>query len=596
MSVYCTECGTKNENNRSFCGECGAKLPETVLTAKQGQAVPSVDLSFWRKWSKRTKIIVIASVSVVILCVALFQTGKYLTDQDRLIRQFEQAVKSEDASFLQDKLITLTGGEELNAEQAMDLIQYMKQDPVTLEEIVDSMKDKNNLLVMEDEESEFSSTPELVTLRKNGKILLLFDKYEFILRPVHISLYSNYSQAAVSLNGNLIADELIYREGDQMVIGPLIPGKYDIKGEIITDYIEVSADRSVQAYNDVQDDLVFDIQTIDIRSPFPNTKLYANGTDTGMVLNNEEKSFGPVTLDGKLELYGVAEAPFGELRSEPVLVDGYWVGLNFTAYDEVLPSIMTDANKFILSWYKALNALDPAYLTNATENYNNNLSENPRNTRNYYGIEREFVKQTRYGVDNLSLIYNDGAWEADITVAITTTVEKYSDLALQLRLIYSESQQEWQVDQLYSTYAVNATETKEHSFDIAEQEKNTPKAKVPLEADNLISNYLYGLVDAINYNNFYYVESYLYPDSELYKNQTELIERLYNNGVREEVVSFTVQSSDPLNDGSDAYKIRVSETIRIYKESGEEENTYEWWYYSKPYNEEQLLYKIEKVQ
>lgn len=597
MAAFCTECGTENENKRVYCGECGAKLPESVHTVKQAQVLPKIDLSFWRKWSKRTKIILTISVSFIILCLLFFQTGKYLTDQDRLIRQFEQAVQSEDTSFLQAKLLTSTGGEELSTAQAMDLIQYMNQDPATLEGIVDSLKDKTNQLNMDDKDVEDSSAPRyLVNLRKNGKFLLLFDQYELVLKPVYINLYSNYPDATLSLNGNIIADHLINREGDQMIIGPLIPGQYVIEGDIKTDYIEVMANSSVHAFEDVYQDLMFDIQTIDIRSSYPNTKLYANGTDTGLVLNNEEVSFGPVTLDGTLELYGITEAPFGELKSDPVYVDGSSVELNFSAYDEVIPVVMADANKFILSWYKALNTLDSSYLINATENYIDSVTENPTNTRDYYGIQREFVKQTRYGVDNLILSQNDGIWEANIPVSITSTVEKYSDLALQLGLIYSESKKEWQVDQLYSIYNVNSAEVKEHSFDIAEQETNTPKAKVPLEADSLISNYLYGLVNAINSDNLYYVESLLYPDSELYKSQKDLVERLYNDGIREEVVSYTVQSSDPLNDNNDAYKIRVSETIRIYKESGTEDHTYEWWYYSKPYNDEQRLYKIEKVQ
>lgn len=598
MTAFCTECGTRNEDKRLFCGECGAKLPESIPTVKQAQTLPKLDLSFLGKWSKRTKTILIVSVSFIMLCLLFFQTGKYLTDQDRLISKFEKALKSEDAAFLQAKLITSTDGEELSTEQAMDLIQYMNQDTATLEGIIDSLKDTTNQLNRDEENVEDSNVPRnLVSLRENGKFLLIFDQYELVLKPVHIYLYSNYPDATLSLNGNIIADQLITREEDQMVIGPLIPGKYTIEGEIKTDYIEVMANSSVQAFEDAYQDLIFDIQTIDIRSSYPNTKLYANGTDTGLVLNEEEVSFGPVTLDGTLELYGITEAPFGDLKSDPVYVDGSSVELNFSTYDDVIPVVMADANKFILSWYKTLNTLDPSYLINATENYNASVTENPMNIRDSYGIDREFVKKTLYGVDNLSLLQNeDGIWEAYIPVSITSTGDKYNDLVLQLGLIYSESKKEWQVDQLYSIYNVNSTEVKEHSFDSVEQETNTPKAKVPLEADSLMSKYLYGLVNAIHSNNLDYVESLLYPDSELYKSQKNLVERLYNDGIGEDVVSYTVHSSEPLNDGNDAYKIRVSETIRIYKDSGNEDHTYEWWYYSKSYNDEQRLYKIEKVQ
>lgn len=596
MAAYCTECGTKNDAKRTFCGECGVKLPESPQQAKQVQAAPKLSLPSWSQWSKRTKVILIASVSFVLLCLVLFQTGKYLTDQDRLISQFEKAIKTEDTAFLQAKLLTVTDGEKLNAEQAKDLIQYMNQDSTTLKRIMGSLKDKSNMLVVDDKQGKYAnSLNNLVHLRQNGKSMLLFDRYEFVLKPVHITLNTNYPDAVISLNGNSIADHLIERDDNRMIIGPLIPGRYDVQGSIKTDYIQVSADNSIDAFKDVNKEFIFDIQTIRIVSPYPNTKLYANGTDTGVILNDEVTSFGPVTLDGTLELHGVAEAPNGELISDAVNVDGSSVRLVFSNYDDVISSVMADTNKFILSWYKVLNALDLSYLVHATENYNNALTNNLVDTKDYYGIEREFIKHIQYGIDSFDLRQVDGQWLASINIAVITTVEKYSDLKLQLRLIYSASEQQWQMDALFSTYDLHSTEVKEHSFDIADQEKNTPKAKVPLEADHLISNYLYALCDAINWGNFSYVEDELYPDSELYKSQKGLVERLYKDNVREEVISFKVHSSEPLNDGNDAYKIRVTETIRIDKESGAEDHTYEWWYYSKPYEKEQRLYKIEEA-
>lgn len=113
-----------------------------------------------------------------------------------------------------------------------------------------------------------------------------------------------------------------------------------------------------------------------------------------------------------------------------------------------------------------------------------------------------------------------------------------------------------------------------------------------LNAERLIGDYLYHLVYAINNDAFYEVEPFLLPDSTLYKSQEGLVERLYDNGISQEVIDFEILSVE--DESEERSKIHVLETIGIYNSDGEyREETFEWWYYAQVLDNKYYLFDLE---
>lgn len=97
------------------------------------------------------------------------------------------------------------------------------------------------------------------------------------------------------------------------------------------------------------------------------------------------------------------------------------------------------------------------------------------------------------------------------------------------------------------------------------------------QARELMKNYEYKLIEAINQNDFSIVEPYLLPDSSLYKSQKKLVNDLNQKGIKEKMVSYDVGYLTSENENT--YKIEAVESISIdYPDKGEVVKEFQWIY------------------
>lgn len=97
------------------------------------------------------------------------------------------------------------------------------------------------------------------------------------------------------------------------------------------------------------------------------------------------------------------------------------------------------------------------------------------------------------------------------------------------------------------------------------------------QVDSIINGYVNGLVEGINTNSFSKVEPYLQPGSSLYDQQKALVSDLYSSGIREEVVSVSVDST---SGSGENYHIQTTERIKITKPDGSTRTADFSWKYS----------------
>lgn len=113
--MFCEKCGAKNEDNAKFCEECGAILDtestisaETSDVSKTTFTAPALDgnepeVVFKntpaekveiKPMSLKTKLILLVSGILVILCFSLYSIGKSITSPEKIVKKYFENISS----------------------------------------------------------------------------------------------------------------------------------------------------------------------------------------------------------------------------------------------------------------------------------------------------------------------------------------------------------------------------------------------------------------------------------------------------------------------------------------------------------------------
>lgn len=80
--------------------------------------------------------------------------------------------------------------------------------------------------------------------------------------------------------------------------------------------------------------------------------------------------------------------------------------------------------------------------------------------------------------------------------------------------------------------------------------------------EELMNSYENLLIDAINNNRFSSIECLLVPESKLYNAQKKLVSDLFRKGIKEELISYSIEDIKPTNDEG-VFKLYVYEKVGI---------------------------------
>lgn len=94
----------------------------------------------------------------------------------------------------------------------------------------------------------------------------------------------------------------------------------------------------------------------------------------------------------------------------------------------------------------------------------------------------------------------------------------------------------------------------------------------------VMDGYQYEMVEAINTNNYEYVEGYIESGSPLMKSQQKLIDNLYAKGITEELVDYTINDIKKVSDT--IYEANVTEKHNIVYSSGDTKSVSNTWIYT----------------
>ncbi|SDZ61840.1 Uncharacterized membrane protein YvbJ [Evansella caseinilytica] len=582
---FCTSCGTKLETNAVFCTNCGAKLTDgeqTNTVAATRQKPPSPPLS------RKAKMIIASIAAFAVLAFGMYKLGESLTDKTKQLNAFIDSIEAEDKAYLLKHLQSGHEAQKITENTVEHLLEYIQENPYVVEELYKTTtkqienSEKYNKILSENF-SKYEEKP-LITFQENGKKFLIFDNYDFFLNPQPLYIYTNYPEATFFLDKEEVKIKNI--DYDLVLLGNLLPGSYNIKATVDTDFLALEKELAVNFFTQSYTDLYFDVDDVYIDIMMDEAAVFINGEDTGTMITDMDGTFGPVLLDGSLKLHLEKDAPFGKIRTPEYTLNseaGY-LSAEFTLLPEQANDIFEQVNEFLLEWGTARVQRDSSNITTASGDMIAYLSSTIEDMIDW---EREYtgsLLKTTFDIDSVRLSVYDNHWIAEVAVSEEwdesyhysgnsphTANETYERIYY---LTYDEESEQWLINDFDTNWlSFDSTNIKEFSFEAGEQKSEAvdEEASLPSAAafDELFENFISSYVRAINETDVSLVSVYIDPDAADYQKEvSNYIDHLQSKGITEEFLAVEVVHYE--EESTNRYRVETSEDYLIYYNDGTE--------------------------
>lgn len=604
---FCKECGEKADNPAlKYCTNCGAALSDEVANTDESKSRASNKTSEKKPMSRKQKRSILIGGAAAVLLIALYFIGSTLTSPERLINNFDDAVSDQDAEELAD-LITFRGSdEEIDTANAEGFLLYMNENPDISQDVMESLQKQYEMLDGQEQipsdmeewmDMLVSSAGNDMILLEKGNGFLFFDTYELTVEPINVTLNANLPETNY-FSGDKELGKTAAAE-DSQESGPFVPGIHTFRAENENDLSTLRKEEQVTLSNN--EELVefrFDASFITFDPRFDG------GEASRIIMNDEtyevnifEEQFGPVLLDGSTELAVEVDFPWGTMKTKKQIVETEEVPVAFGMSSE-LQSGLSEAleehvNLYMNSWknndLSKLEGLAPELKKEYEDTITYQHEDDVINEFQYQGMKMatdylevssekgnyyitvavdESIHKDKY-VDEAykdpteitrdfayDFVYEDGSWRVYNKRPTSLEVEDGSDLGISTDLM---------------TVNGSNTETEEKvaSTEVAAGDNEA-------EVSNTVTAYVEKLVEAINAGDYDIVSPYIKSGSALEEEQTDLVNRLYEDGMTQEVIDVSV--SDVTKNG-DEWIVATNETIKLtYASGGKEAQDYEWNY------------------
>jgi uncharacterized membrane protein YvbJ len=615
---FCTECGSPLQQDSQFCNECGKETSQNGKLENQGVTRQEYEKAPMSK--KNKKRLIAAGIGLAVLLGA-YKTGEVLTDKDRLINNFETALNEKDSEEIADLLSSNDKKLEINKDSVKGFVKYIDENPEEVEEIVTLLRKQSEYEEYKAEEpkqffDEFTEDyleDNVVTLEKDGKFLF-YDKYKLNVNSVYLTVETNYKDTTIYLNGKKL--DKTKKPNYVKKFGPYLPGLYTLEAKLKTDFVDLVTKEKVSLVHmgkEAAASLYLEGEDVHLETNIdPDAgvrgKLLINGKDVG-VNPFENPTFGPVLTDGSMTIAVEAQLPWGSVKTDEMKIDDSEIDIDLSHNKEFKKTLMNTVHTNTNEWIQAYTAGDTNKLTNVTEEYKQQITDDIAEAKEYDTYFKGKFLGSTFDLDSFEVYYEDGVWKSRFDVEEKYLSDFfYEDDSPQLEensnywsyeLIYDKDYKKWLVNsssEIYDLYSENleVIEEKEPKQYVSSWATATASADGSSEfsdddIETLISDYIYGLTSAINNNDYSAVSPYIKSGSTLDKSQQALVKSLNESGVTEDVVSFDVED---WSQNGDAITIKTYEEITVNNSDSSETKDYNWTYTAVYENGELLLTSI----
>ncbi|WP_040978698.1 TcaA NTF2-like domain-containing protein [Oceanobacillus jeddahense] len=611
MSKFCKECGKPIADGVQFCKHCGTKVnkavPENKAPQPEAEKTPIEQSDNGEKrtrteqqtrqvkkekkpMSKKKKVLT-AIIGFIVLCgIGLGVWGNMYYSEENTAKRFADAIAEGDTESVQE-MVTVDGktlsNEEANAVTAMkdeeEFAFISDRDPDTL---------FDELSVFEMEQSD-------------DKAFLVFTQYHVAAEPQYVTVYSNVEGVQTTFNGGDFEEQ--DAASDYIEYGPLAPGMYEAASSFETDYGEAAKSRNVllmDMNNSYDSELevgeVTFYEMFDANIPYDSMELMINEEPLEMNTDSDYVTAGPLLLDGSMELTGVVKTDWGDLQIDPIAItdrehDVYITDLLNEGAEEDIKEVITG---FSEGYVEAIAKLDASVIENISEELSEELEDELFVSFDEYGFSGRldeigiaFADAEYYSTDNpafqipvqlkMTGTYDQDSEYEEINVEAAFIVQYQTDSGKWDMYYFSDNFDPGDVDYTFfdasgEEYEGVVLEEEEEDDENSEDDRASEDEELT-EIKEVVENYVDNLVWAINTGDYTFVENYIASGSDLDTMQQDLVERLYDSGLTQEMLSVSVEDIEEID--SETWEVTTNESIELRYASGEtEEEDYQWTY------------------
>lgn len=378
-----------------------------------------------------------------------------------VVRKFEEAVHNNDVKALEKIVSPDDERMEIDRERLAQFLQLMHKDRGYREATMSLLH--SQLAMYQSDGNEIYGSDALAWVdyylkREEG---VLFDSYSIGVRPYFLHIKTNTSGGTMKVDGETV---LTSKEGDAKMLGPLMPGEYEVEGTKKYSYAVVRNVKKVKLFarEDGQAEVKVDLtgEYIQLRSGIKDTQVIVNGKPINKTVEEVSK-FGPVSRDGSITLQGEGKFPWGTSRSDKIKVTENMAEVDLTpkpyADKKGQDQIVKTINTYYKQWFAAKEGQDASILTVAGDDLKRELIrdiETKKSLVESWGEEpfKGVVLGTRIDLDGLRLEYTDDHYVVQIPVELHSRHNDYPGEKMReefderwLGLRYDESGKRWLV-------------------------------------------------------------------------------------------------------------------------------------------------------
>lgn len=295
MAKYCAHCGSPLKKDAKFCPGCGYPVnpaqpvdhvqqtdqPPQIIEQAAAEETPQTRYTTQSITLK--KRVYLPILALIVIIGALFFVGKTMTDPQRTVDAFKNAVQNQDVHTL-TKLVHTNGSAPVNTSQIRAMLALFRKEPNVytgvLHSFQQSVKTANSQIA--------GSSP--YYLEKSGKKYFIFDNYQIMTNLLHPAVITNLKGMQVGIEGvgkTENAGQASAHSPETLTLSGVIPGYYTIYGK------SGSMNTSIQeVVNSSGVKVDFSGIYIPVRSDISDAELYVDGKDTGKTVS-QVTEWGP---------------------------------------------------------------------------------------------------------------------------------------------------------------------------------------------------------------------------------------------------------------------------------------------------------------
>lgn len=218
-------CGTVLEEEDQFCTTCGESVSKDPTYHLEDAQVSKVK----QPMKQKQKILITLSVALMCLVFGTYFAAKNYYSQENQLKRMVEIVKNKDVNKMEKLTVSVDPNYNVTRKEIKKYFDYYgrNEHKEAFSRLIEQLGNVDN-------------HTGVLSLIKNGKKFLLFDHYQWALKPGYITIKANQKDMKLFLNNQ--EKETTDKAQFQTVWGPLTPAEYTVKGELAGEKSETTID------------------------------------------------------------------------------------------------------------------------------------------------------------------------------------------------------------------------------------------------------------------------------------------------------------------------------------------------------------------